>query len=83
MLQQLTARQLLEWFEYYKATGFGDRWADTLNSQLCAVVANFHRNPKTDPFKRADFAFWEVEEPPERQLTPEEKDRMIGRIFGL
>lgn len=73
----------MEWVEYYDLEKFGGNLDDTLNAQMCTVLANCHRNPKIkrEPFKLSDFTLSRGPEV-ERILTPKEKEKHLDLIFG-
>ena len=56
------------------------------NGTLCAIIANVNRDSKKqkEPFQPKDFMhFVETQEQEsEKELTPEEVDKHLERIFG-
>ena len=69
--------------EFEAVEGDHEYLAELRHGRLCSLLANINRNPKVkaQPFEHEEFML-NMYRKPERELTPEELDRMLGGILG-
>ena len=71
------------WLDYFTIEPWGSKVADIQHGELCALLANCHRDSKLrpTPFKREDFMLM-AEPEPEVELTDAQVDLQIEMILG-
>lgn len=64
MLRRMPASEFQEWMILEQIEPFGDRRGDLHAGQICATLANIHRDEKTRPFTALDcIPKWESPRP--------------------
>jgi uncharacterized protein DUF4035 len=75
LLDTISWEELQEWAALYSRQPFGPWREDFRAAQICAVIANTNRNPKTkkDPYTPQDFMPFDRKptEEPEDKIAPE------------
>jgi hypothetical protein len=89
-LGRLTSRQVSEWIAWARVRGMPQARDDFRAGQICAVLANIHRDDKArpEPFGPADFMPGLVErqegdeQPETEEIDLEEVTRQLERMLG-
>jgi hypothetical protein len=85
MLDGMSASTFQEWQLYDRIEPFGEMRSELRHGQQMAMTANLNRDSKKrpQPFTALDFMNY-IEQPEEKELTPEEYFEKIDKeIFGL
>lgn len=83
----MAVEELHSWAEFMAEEPFGQHIEDLRAGQICATVANVHRDPKVkrDPFSPLDFAPWnpmaKKKEEPILLADPKAQQELIERVI--
>ncbi len=93
LLAETDSRELAEWTAYAALEGMPESRADFRSGQICATLANVHRQDGVDPFSPADFVPRDIgddDEAPDDDggavllPDPESHSRLImAAVFGV
>lgn len=86
MLKCMTSHQIAEWISYAETEPFGELRDDLRFGQVCATMANIHRDSKRapEPFEPGDFFSTidkQVRNEPVLLDDPEAQSAMIKALF--
>ena len=96
LLAETDSRELAEWMAYAALEGMPESRADFRSGQICATLANVHRQDGVDPFSPADFVPRDIGDDDEESgddgrdggavllPDPESQSRLImAAVFGV
>ena len=89
LLDELTSRQIAEWFAFVNLDGLADARLDFGFGQVCATLANIHRREGQDAYRPDDFmpslrAVSSTRTTPDEQAVPDAdaQSRLISALLG-
>jgi hypothetical protein len=77
LLNQIDAKELMEWRAFYNIEPFGEEREDLRMAMVCCTLANIHRGKNTPPYRLSDFL---LRFDPKPQQTEEEMKAILKSI---